>query len=191
MGPLPQVTTPHASIEEPLIDDVGHILNPTFAPRTCEPSSQTVADSADVSASQTRASYRDILLQRPQPSSPKKKARKAKLAEKAAPERKKLYQLGVNAARIINIHYPDQKIMTVPVHNDYYRELLDTLASIKPILGYDPTKPSTLRDPKFTSLTEEERHKQAVVVHQTRLARIIQNIRSPGLQYSVAKYFYQ
>lgn len=67
-----------------MIDDVGHILNPTFAPRTCEPSSQTVADSADVSASQTRASYRDILLQRPQPSSPKKKARKAKLAEKAA-----------------------------------------------------------------------------------------------------------
>ncbi|GAA5817008.1 hypothetical protein MFLAVUS_010543 [Mucor flavus] len=42
-----------ASIEEPMIDDVGHILNPTFAPRTCEPSSQTVADSADVSASQT------------------------------------------------------------------------------------------------------------------------------------------
>ncbi|GAA5812222.1 hypothetical protein MFLAVUS_005672 [Mucor flavus] len=106
-------------------------------------------------------------------------------------ERKKFYQLGVNAARIINIHYPDQKIMTVPVHNDYYQERLGTLASIKPILGYDPTKSSTLRDPKFTSLTEEERHKQAVVVHQTRLARIIQNIRSPGLQYSVAKYFYQ
>ena len=65
--------------------------------------------------------------------------------------------MGVNPARIIDIHYPANQVMSLLIHNNYEGELLSVLSTydIYPIDDFNPTNPSILRDPNFQDWDQE------------------------------------
>ena len=103
-----------------------------------------------------------------------------------------LRNMGVNNARILDIYYPDRNIAALLLHNDYATEFKQLLESKRVHLAnnFDPWKGSTLKDPQYMDLTEQERTSKACEIQQQRLQRAVLHIREP-VKFAVAYYFYQ
>ncbi|KAG1031593.1 hypothetical protein G6F43_013922 [Rhizopus delemar] len=86
--------------------------------------------------------------------------------ERISSLRKKLRQLKLDNGRILDVHYPDNNIVALLVHNDYAADATAILAKsgLKPITDFDPRAESCLRDPAFASLTKEQRKEKMPTV---------------------------
>jgi hypothetical protein len=106
--------------------------------------------------------------------------------------RAKLNKLKINSARVLDVHYPDNHVVALLVHNSYAVDLLDRFgkAGVKPLEPFDPLDTARLRDPSFASLSEEERKTKCVELHQQRLLRALKHIRLP-VRLAVARFFHQ
>jgi hypothetical protein len=103
-----------------------------------------------------------------------------------------LRNMGVNNARVLDIHYPDRNIAALLVHNDYvseFKQLLET-KRVHFANNFDPWNGSTLKDPQYKDFTEQERTSKACEIQQQRLQRAVLHIREP-VKFAVAYYFYQ
>ncbi|CEI87630.1 hypothetical protein RMCBS344292_02040 [Rhizopus microsporus] len=81
-----------------------------------------------------------------------------------------LRNMGVNNARVLDIHYPDCNITALLIHNDY--------------------NGSTLKYPQHKDLTEQEQTSKACKIQQQRLQHAVLHIREP-VKCAVAYCFYQ
>ncbi|KAI7899761.1 uncharacterized protein BX663DRAFT_440748 [Cokeromyces recurvatus] len=103
-----------------------------------------------------------------------------------------LRQMGVNNARVLDIHYPDRNIVALLIHNDYaaeFKQLLET-KRVHFVNNFDPWDGSTLKDSQYKDLTEQERTFKACEIQLQRLERAVIHIREP-VKFAVAYYFYQ
>ncbi|CAO3599331.1 unnamed protein product [Absidia cylindrospora] len=100
--------------------------------------------------------------------------------------RKNLKQLSIDTSRILDINYPARNTTSLLIHNDFVDACVSRLtkAGIKPLDSFDPTDPQHLCDPKY----DEERSEIAFSLHQQRMLRSIDFIRTPA-KYAVAKSF--
>lgn len=104
--------------------------------------------------------------------------------------RKNLRHLDIPNSRILDIHYPERQVMALLVHNDYAEELqrILTKVGVAPIPEFDPLDPAHLQDPKYATLSEDERAQKAREHHNYRIRKAVETIRFP-VKYSVAKSF--
>lgn len=100
-------------------------------------------------------------------------------------------RLGVNNARLLDIHYPARHTATILIHNDYENEFIELLTKhrITPKENFNPNSGSILEDPNLASLSTTECDKIAKEHQITRLERAVQHIRAP-VKYAVARFFY-
>ncbi|KAG1126050.1 hypothetical protein G6F42_008163 [Rhizopus arrhizus] len=99
-------------------------------------------------------------------------------------------KLGVNNARLLDIHYPARNTVAVLIHNDYEAEFVELLTrkNVHIRTDFTPFNGKILADPKYTSLPQEERDSIAIRLQKLRLSRALDYIRSP-VKYAVARYF--
>ncbi|KAI8973009.1 hypothetical protein BDB01DRAFT_808356 [Pilobolus umbonatus] len=105
--------------------------------------------------------------------------------------RKALSKLGLPSSRVLDVCYPVNGMMVgILVHNDYVEEATMTLSEngISLFGDCDPNDPILLKDPKFDSDPEEVRKQTAIMIHQNRLLKVIQRLRSP-IRLAVARSF--
>jgi hypothetical protein len=76
------------------------------------------------------------------------------------------------------------------VHNDYATDVLTTLgkAGLKPIDNFNPRDPSHLNDPKYLTLTTEERSTKMIEIHNAHLLRSLDRMRDT-IRPAVARMF--
>lgn len=100
--------------------------------------------------------------------------------------------MGINNARVLDIHYPDHNISALLLHNDYVSEFKQVLEAkrIHFVSNFDPWSGSTLEDPQYKNFPQEERSVKARDLQTQRLERAIHRIRKP-VKFAVAYYFYQ
>ncbi|KAI7905495.1 uncharacterized protein BX663DRAFT_499935 [Cokeromyces recurvatus] len=105
-------------------------------------------------------------------------------------QRKNLTILGVNNSRILDIHYPSRNVVALLVHNDYRNDLINTLklAQVNPLEDYSPTAPSSLSDPIYKDLSNDEKQKIATEKQNQRLVRALPFIRT-NISKAVARFF--
>ncbi|KAI9324558.1 hypothetical protein BD770DRAFT_405442 [Pilaira anomala] len=99
---------------------------------------------------------------------------------------------GVNVSRILDIQYPDAKIVSFLVHADYVVEFTSQMhktgRGAMPEHEYDPHHPDSLKDPKFNSLSFELRAQKAREIQNTRCLRSLSFVRRSA-RLSVARSF--
>jgi hypothetical protein len=100
-------------------------------------------------------------------------------------------RMGVNNARLLDIHYPARHTAAVLIHNDFESEFVDLLTKhrISRNENFNPNSGSILEDPNLKDLSTTERDEIARRHQTTRLERAVQHIRAP-VKYAVARYFY-
>lgn len=99
-------------------------------------------------------------------------------------------KLGINNARLLDVHYPARNIVAILIHNDYEQEFKDLLRHHNVPIKEDftPFSGTILADPKYADLLPEERDSIATEIQKTRLERALNHIRPP-VKYAVARYF--
>jgi len=104
--------------------------------------------------------------------------------------RTKLRKLKINNARVLDVHFPDNHVVALLIHNDYVEELLSIFdkAGVKPLDNFDPLDAQRLRNPLFNNLDPEARQSKCVEIHQTRLLRALDHIRE-SVRVAVARDF--
>ncbi|KAG2201930.1 hypothetical protein INT46_000520 [Mucor plumbeus] len=100
--------------------------------------------------------------------------------------------MGVNKARILDIHYPDRNITALLVHDNYAADLQKLLKSKRVhfannFVSWDG---SIVKVSKYHQLDQQKRNLNAAELQQQRLQRAVDHIREP-IKYAVAYYFYQ
>lgn len=100
-------------------------------------------------------------------------------------------RLGVNNARLLDIHYPARHTAAILIHNDYETEFTELLSKhrISPKMDFDPNSGKTLEDPNLAALSDAERDNAARQHQITRLERAVHHIRAP-VKFAVARFFY-
>ncbi|CAO3694849.1 unnamed protein product [Rhizopus stolonifer] len=103
---------------------------------------------------------------------------------------KKLRQLKLDNGRILDVHYPDNKVVAMLVHNDYASEAATILekCGIQLLQDFNPRDESRLHDPAFNALNKEDRSKKMAEIHQNRLIKALDHMRVEN-QPSVARSF--
>jgi hypothetical protein len=105
--------------------------------------------------------------------------------------RQVLRSVGLNNSRVLDVHFPCDKVTAFLVHVDYVLEftsLFHKLTKQSPLTDFDPFQPEHLRDPKFTDLTPELRAQKACEIANLRFLRAILHVR-PSLRLSLARSF--
>ncbi|KAG1522038.1 hypothetical protein G6F47_007160 [Rhizopus delemar] len=99
-------------------------------------------------------------------------------------------KLGVNNARLLDIHYSARNTAAILIHNDYKEEFTTILKHRNVSLknDFNPFSGDILADPKYSQLTPSERDTIASEIQQTRLERALQHIRPP-VKFAVARFF--
>ena len=84
-----------------------------------------------------------------------------------------LRQMGVNNARILDIHYPDQNIAALLLQNDYAADFQKLLESKRVHFAnnFDPWNGFILKDPQYREMTSQGRSLKAAKLQQQRLQR--------------------
>ncbi|OAD68568.1 hypothetical protein PHYBLDRAFT_172989 [Phycomyces blakesleeanus NRRL 1555(-)] len=102
----------------------------------------------------------------------------------------RLRKLKIDNACVLDLHYPDRKVMGMLVHNEYAPELKTILASygVTTLDNFDPLDPVHLHDPALASLSLDDRATKAIHVHNDRMLRAIEFIRAP-VKFAVARSF--
>jgi hypothetical protein len=103
--------------------------------------------------------------------------------------RTRLARLGLERRRIIDVHYPDQNVVAILVHNDYAAEALQCLkkAKVSPI-QFDPLHPSVLRNPKHQHLDEASRKIKLIEIQHQRHLKTVSFLQYP-IKIAVARDF--
>ena len=101
--------------------------------------------------------------------------------EKYSDVRKKLKSLKIDSARILDVHYPAQKMIALLVHNDYSDIIMKrfTDVGVKPIKDFDPTDASVIRDPALAGLDITAKLLKARDLQRSRCLRALEHIRRP------------
>lgn len=89
--------------------------------------------------------------------------------------RRSLSALGVNNARIMDIHFPDRNVCGLLIHNDFEQELINTLQHHKVQLlpTFDPHAPEIIRNPSHRDDSIADKTALAKSIQRTRIHRII------------------
>lgn len=106
--------------------------------------------------------------------------------------RKMFRRIGINNARLLDIHYPARHTAAVLIHNDFESDFVDLLQKhrISHDENFNPNSGSILEDPKLKDLSDTERDEFARTQQIKRLESAVQHIRAP-VKYAVARYFYE
>lgn len=106
--------------------------------------------------------------------------------------RRNLTNIGLQNSRILDVHYPDNHIVALLVHNDYTTLVLEAFSrlQVQPITDFDPRSPSNLKDPKYrTSSDQTFLQEEADRIYQARLLAIVKRIHEVNRQIAVARHF--
>ncbi|KAG1608903.1 hypothetical protein G6F45_013498 [Rhizopus arrhizus] len=90
-------------------------------------------------------------------------------------------RMGVNNARLLDIHYPARHTAAVLIHNDFESELIGLLTKhrVSHNENFSTNSGSILEDPNLRDLSTTERNEIARRHQTTRLERAVQRIRAP------------
>lgn len=106
--------------------------------------------------------------------------------------RRTLQAIGVNTSRILDIQYPDSRVISFLLHTDYIVEFSSKMhlkgRGTLPLQDYDPLSPSNLKDPKFGSLSLDLRVQKAREIENRRCLRSLSFVRKSA-RLSVARSF--
>jgi hypothetical protein len=105
--------------------------------------------------------------------------------------RQVLRSVGLNNSRILDVHFPCDKVTAFLVHVDYVLEFTSVFHKFtkqSPIADFDPFDPEHLKDPKFTDLDQELRVQKAREIANLRFLRAVLHVR-PSLRISLARSF--
>ncbi|KAK4514737.1 uncharacterized protein ATC70_002339 [Mucor velutinosus] len=106
--------------------------------------------------------------------------------------RKHLANASVDLGRVLDICFPASHIIGVLLHVQYVEEFTALLTKAKGELfpTFDPLDPSNIADPKYASLSDDDRH---ALIHQFTEARCLQTLSflRPLNVSGVGKYFIQ
>lgn len=110
-------------------------------------------------------------------------------------ERQKNYlkTIGIDIARIIDIHYPAKSIIAILVHKMYAEEFTTTMmnAGIKPNTKFNPLDPACYEThPALRNMTDEQKQAITIEKHNQRLVRALPFMRK-SCSKAVAQFFYQ
>jgi hypothetical protein len=106
--------------------------------------------------------------------------------------RSELRNAGINSGSIVDIHYPNNKVLALLVHNDY----IDTCRSLLLAEGltcienFNPYDPKHLADPQFKEATDEERTKQLAIIRENQVHKTLTYLRNP-VKLAVARDFHR
>lgn len=103
-----------------------------------------------------------------------------------------LRKLGVNNARLLDIHYPARNTVAILIHNDYEKEFTELIHhhNITIKADFNPSSGEILADPKYSTMTQDERDTIATELQTTRIERALQHIRAP-VKFAVVRFFYE
>ncbi|KAK4514430.1 uncharacterized protein ATC70_002026 [Mucor velutinosus] len=106
--------------------------------------------------------------------------------------RKHLANASVDLGRVLDICFPASHVIGVLLHVQYVEEFTALLTKAKGELfpAFDPLDPSNIADPKYASLSDDDRH---ALIHQFTEARCLQTLSflRPLNVSGVGKYFIQ
>jgi len=107
--------------------------------------------------------------------------------------RSRLRKMGVNPARIIDIHYPDNQVMSLLIHNDYESELLSVFSNydVTTIEDFNPVDPSILHDPDFKDWDEKILASKAEELFSKRLISTVLRVTPVSLQVALSRSFFE
>ncbi|KAI9271568.1 hypothetical protein BDA99DRAFT_534058 [Phascolomyces articulosus] len=93
--------------------------------------------------------------------------------------RASLRQLGADNSRILDIQYPARQTIGLLVHNDFAKDLLETLKQVDILpVDFDPLDPKFVHDPKYQDLPEAEKANIAHELQGQRAKKAIKFIRA-------------
>ncbi|KAG0753488.1 hypothetical protein G6F24_012967 [Rhizopus arrhizus] len=103
--------------------------------------------------------------------------------------RRRLSRLGVDSWRILDVCYPAHSVVGLLVHLQYKPALLSLLekAKIPTLDTFDPLDPANLADPKFDSVSAEERSHAISLINDDRSRKALERLRYP-VAVSVSRY---
>ncbi|KAG0844775.1 hypothetical protein G6F17_013546 [Rhizopus arrhizus] len=103
--------------------------------------------------------------------------------------RHRLSRLGVDSWRILDVCYPAHSVVGLLVHLQYKPALLSLLekAKIPTLDTFDPLDPDNLADPKFDSVSAEERSHAISLINDDRSRKALERLRYP-VAVSVSRY---
>ncbi|KAG0813293.1 hypothetical protein G6F18_013322 [Rhizopus arrhizus] len=103
--------------------------------------------------------------------------------------RRRLSRLGVDSWRILDVCYPAHSVVGLLVHLQYKPALLSLLekAKIPTLDTFDPLDPANLADPKFDSVSDEERSHAISLINDDRSRKALERLRYP-VAVSVSRY---
>ncbi|KAI7867910.1 uncharacterized protein EV154DRAFT_531630 [Mucor mucedo] len=106
--------------------------------------------------------------------------------------RRTLQATGVNVSRILDIQYPDSRVISFLLHTDFVVEFTSVMHNkgrgTVPLDDYDPLDPAKLKDPKFANLSLELRCQKAHEIQNLRCLRALSFVRRSA-RLSVARSF--
>jgi hypothetical protein len=105
--------------------------------------------------------------------------------------RQVLRSVGLNNSRVLDVHFPCDKVTAFLVHVDYVLEFTSVFHKFtkqSPLADFDPHQPEHLKDPKFADLSTELRVQKAREIANLRFLRAVVHVR-PSLRLSLARSF--
>ncbi|KAF1797896.1 hypothetical protein FB192DRAFT_1396736 [Mucor lusitanicus] len=100
-----------------------------------------------------------------------------------------LPMVGVNDSRVLDIHFPTQRVVSFLLHSDFVLEFTSIMhQKLKhdPLLDFDPLEDKNLLDPAFASLDSVSRAQKLRDLQNIRVLRALTFVR-PSVRVSVAK----
>ncbi|KAF7730446.1 hypothetical protein EC973_002253 [Apophysomyces ossiformis] len=104
--------------------------------------------------------------------------------------RQYLRTIGIHSARVLDLAFPARHVIGLLIHDRYLPELTSRLqeAKISSLPNFDPTDPTHLRDPAYSSLPPKDRQKIAILCQRNRCLRAIATLQD-NVKRVVAKLF--
>ncbi|CAO3650008.1 unnamed protein product [Mucor hiemalis] len=98
--------------------------------------------------------------------------------------------LGVFNNAVFDIHYPACNVVAILTHVNYQKELISKLEAVKVkhLDTYSPIAATSITDPKYNTLSNEEKETLAKQKHNERVVRALPYIRQHVAR-SIANYF--
>lgn len=106
--------------------------------------------------------------------------------------RRLIQAVGLNNSRVLDIQYPVPNVASFLVHNDYVLTFTSAMhqngRGCSPLVEFDPSDHTNLKDPKFASLSPALRAQKAIEIENLRCLRSLSFVRRP-VRISVARSF--
>ena len=105
--------------------------------------------------------------------------------------RSRLRKMGITPSRIIDIHYPAHQVMSLLIHNDYEKDLLQILTTydITPLDNFDPKSEKHLNDTHYKDLSLQARGAKTEEIYSKRLINTILRVTPKSLQVALTRSF--